>query len=99
MKYLQAIERYYELDNWITETFSIQQIETQNKADLVQLIVNKYSIEKGAVIGDRLSDINAAKSNGLVAIGCNFDFAQEDELSQADIKINNLLELKTVLDI
>jgi phosphoglycolate phosphatase-like HAD superfamily hydrolase len=97
IEYLNAIVRYYNLDQWVTETFSIQQIQTQNKSDLVGTIVAKYHIEKGVVIGDRLSDINAAKSNGLLAIGCNFDFAQEDELSQADIKIDSLLELKTII--
>ena len=68
-----------------------------NKSDLVKTIVEKYGITNGAVVGDRLSDINAAKDNGLVAIGCNFDFAQEDELSQADIVIDELIELKTIV--
>ncbi|MEB8704713.1 nucleosidase, partial [Bacillus cereus] len=48
-------------------------------------------------VGDRLSDINAAKDNGLLAIGCNFDFAQEDELAQADIVIDDLIDLKRIL--
>ncbi|NOU96632.1 HAD hydrolase-like protein [Paenibacillus sp. LMG 31456] len=96
-EYLTAIVNYYNLDNWVTETFSIQQIESLNKSDLVKTIVEKYGITNGAVIGDRLSDINAAKDNGLVAIGCNFDFAQEDELSQADIVIDGLIELKTIV--
>lgn len=59
--------------------------------------MNKYDIKEAAVVGDRLSDINAAKDNGLIAIGCNFDFAQEDELAQADIVIEDLLELKGIL--
>ena len=50
-------------------------------------------------MGDRLSDINAAKDNGLVAIGCNFDFAQSDELTQSDIVINDLIERKTLLPV
>ena len=29
-----------------------------------------------------------------IAVGCNFDFAQEDELVQADIVIDDLMELK-----
>jgi hypothetical protein len=33
-----------------------------------------------------------------MAIGCNFDFAQGDELSQADIKIDSLLELRMILE-
>lgn len=95
-EYLKTIVSHYNLDKWVTETFSIQQISTQDKADLVQSILKKYKIEKGAVIGDRLSDINAAKNNGLISIGCNFDFAQEDELAQADIIIDSLLELKPI---
>ncbi|TKH05950.1 5'-methylthioadenosine nucleosidase, partial [Bacillus wiedmannii] len=88
---------YYDLDQWVTETFSIEQINSLNKSDLVKNILNKYDIKEAAVVGDRLSDINAAKDNGLIAIGCNFDFAQEDELAQADIVIDDLLELKGIL--
>lgn len=96
-EYLQAIVRYYHLENWVTETFSIQQIQTLDKGDLVKTIIKKYDIKKAAVVGDRLSDINAAKDNGLIAIGCNFDFAQDDELAQADFVINDLMELQTIL--
>jgi adenosylhomocysteine nucleosidase len=59
--------------------------------------MDRYGITNGAVVGDRLSDIKAAKDNGLVAIGCRFDFAQEDELAQADIVIDDLMELKTIV--
>lgn len=97
MEYLAAIVNYYNLDNWVTETFSIQQIESLNKSDLVRIIVDKYHITHGAVVGDRISDINAAKDNGLVAVGCDFDFAQEDELSLADIVIEDLNELKSIV--
>lgn len=96
-EYLKAIVSYYHLDEWVTGTFSIQQIESLNKSDLVQSIIKKYGITNGAVVGDRLSDINAAKDNGLVSIGCNFDFAREDELSQADMVIDDLTELQTIL--
>ncbi len=95
--YLQAIVGHYGLDEWVTETFSIQQIESLNKSDLVQSIIEKYNITNGAVVGDRLSDINAAKDNGLVSVGCNFDFAREDELAQADFVIDDLKELQSLL--
>ena len=96
-EYLETIVKFCRLDRWITETFSIQQISSLDKGDLVAEIVKKYSIESGAVIGDRLSDINAARSNNLLAIGCRFDFAQETELAQADYVIEDLVELKTLL--
>jgi phosphoglycolate phosphatase-like HAD superfamily hydrolase len=96
-EYLNTIVSYYNLGHWIMETFSIQQIESLNKSDLVKCIIQKYGITHAAVVGDRLSDINAAKDNGLIAIGCNFDFAQEGELNQADLVIDDLIELKTIV--
>ncbi|CAM5194955.1 Phosphoglycolate phosphatase-like HAD superfamily hydrolase OS=Ureibacillus acetophenoni OX=614649 GN=SAMN05877842_11965 PE=4 SV=1 [Ureibacillus acetophenoni] len=95
--YLRAIVDFYHLGEWVTETFSIQQINSMNKSDLVRSVIDKYSVTSGAVVGDRLSDIKAAKDNGLVAIGCRFDFAREEELAQADFVINDLMELKDVL--
>ncbi|MCM3585709.1 HAD hydrolase-like protein [Mesobacillus maritimus] len=97
VEYLKAIVSYYQLDHWVTETFSIQQIQTLDKGDLVKKIIKKYDLTNAAVVGDRLSDLNAAKDNGLFAIGCKFDFAQEDELAQADFVIDDLMELKTIL--
>ncbi|MBU0903585.1 MAG: HAD hydrolase-like protein [Firmicutes bacterium] len=96
-EYLKAIVSYYGLDQWVTETFSIQQIHTQNKTDLVTEIMNLHGITNGMVIGDRLSDIQAAKHNNLHSIGCRFDFSQENELAQADFVIDDLMEIRDVL--
>ncbi|MCR8848482.1 HAD hydrolase-like protein [Rossellomorea sp. SC111] len=93
IEYLNTIVDYYGLDQWVSETFSIQHIESLNKSDLVRHIVGKYEMTSGAVVGDRLSDILAAKDNGLLSIGCRFDFAREEELAQADVIIEDLLEL------
>lgn len=95
--YLNAIVSTYQLDQWVTETFSIEQIDSLNKSDLVGKIVEKYGITNGAVVGDRLSDFQAAKDNGLVAIGCNFDFAKEEELAKADFMMDDFLQLKGIL--
>ena len=94
--YLQTIVTHYELDRWITATYSIQQIDTLDKGDLVAEIVKKYELQEGFVVGDRLSDISAARANGLISIGCRFDFAQEVELQEANYVVNHLAE---VLDI
>ncbi len=98
-EYLQAIVSHYRLDRWVAETCSIEQMESGNKSDLVRFIMQKYQIEEGAVVGDRLSDINAAKDNGLLAVGCDFDFAQATELAQADIIIGDLIELKAIIGV
>ena len=95
-EYLQAIVDHYQLNQWVTDTFSIEQIQSLDKADLVKSIVEKYRLNKAAVIGDRLSDIQAAKDNGFISIGCRFDYAREEELSKADMIIDDLKELKII---
>lgn len=94
--YLESIVKHYQLQKWVTEVFSIQQIQSKEKSDLVRMILAKHKIHSGAVVGDRLSDIKAAKLNGLHAIGCRFDFAQEDELTQADFIVDDLMEIKEI---
>lgn len=96
-KYLKAIVSYYGLDQWVNDTYSIQQIHTQHKTDLVTEIIKLHGIKDGMVIGDRLSDIQAAKQNDLHSIGCRFDFSQENELAQADFIIDDLMEIRDVL--
>ncbi|WP_282034062.1 HAD family hydrolase [Metabacillus indicus] len=97
-RYLQTIVDHYGLAEWITETFSIQQIDSQNKSDLVGSILLKYNLNAGAVVGDRLSDILAAKDNHLKAIGCRFDFSEREELAQADFIVDDLMEADQILN-
>lgn len=93
VEYLQAIVEKYGLHRWIRRTYSIQMINSGDKSELVKKVLTENEITKGAVVGDRYSDIKAAKDNGLVAIGCQFDFSQPDELAKADVVIQNLTEL------
>ncbi len=96
-EYLHSIATYYQLNKYVTEIFSIQQIECLDKGLLAEMILKKYHLSEGFVVGDRLSDIQSAKMNSLTAIGCRFDFAQEAELEHADYIINELLELKSIM--
>lgn len=97
VEYLQAIVDTYELNRFITKVYSIQSISSGHKSDLVKNVVEENNIVKGTVVGDRLSDINAAKDNALKAVGVNFDFAQVMELEKADKVIDNLKELNVLL--
>jgi phosphoglycolate phosphatase-like HAD superfamily hydrolase len=97
VKYLNAIIEHYGLDEWINEAFSIEQIDSLDKSELVKIILKNYNISKAVVIGDRLSDFRAAKDNGLVSIGCNFDFARQEELIHADKIVNDFWELPSII--
>ncbi|XXM71142.1 HAD hydrolase-like protein [Lysinibacillus sphaericus] len=91
--YLESIVKYYKLDRWLDAAYSIKHVDSLLKSDLVHMICMQHGIKNGAVVGDRLSDITAAKENGLLAVGCRFDFSQEHELKQADAVIEDLIEL------
>lgn len=96
-KYLQAIVDYYELNRWISETCSIEDIHSGNKTDLVKSIVKRNGLTQAAVVGDRLSDFEAARGNQLLSIGCRFDFSKEEELQQADYIVNDLEDILLLL--
>ncbi len=92
-EYLDAIVKTFTLDRYIESVYSIDRIASGNKSELVTLVKEENHIETGFVVGDRSSDILAAKDNHLQSIGVRFDFAQEDELSLADYVIDSLGEL------
>jgi len=88
--YLSAIVRTYGLEVYIDHVYSIEDIASGNKSALVREICQTHDITSGYVVGDRLSDFKAAHANGLLAIGCQFDFAQEQELAVADRVVQEL---------
>lgn len=96
-EYLQAIVETYKLNRFIEGTYSIQSIPSGHKSDLVRSVIEENSIQAGAVVGDRSSDIQAARDNQLFSIGVRFDFAQESELQKAHIVIDNLQEIPSAL--
>ncbi|WP_285399145.1 HAD hydrolase-like protein [Lysinibacillus sp. fls2-241-R2A-57] len=93
VEYLQAIVETYQLQRFIKGTYSIQAVSSGHKSDLVKKVIEENDILGGAVVGDRSSDIQAARDNQLLSVGVRFDFAQETELQNADIVIDNLNEL------
>lgn len=95
--YLQAIVDAFELRPYFTGIYSIQQIDSLDKAKLVELAKAEHKVTEGFVVGDRLSDINAAKANQLQAIGVDFDFAQQEELVQADYVVTSLYDIINVI--
>ncbi|KSU50860.1 nucleosidase [Exiguobacterium indicum] len=88
--YLSAIVTTYGLEAYIDHVYSIEDIRSGDKSALVREICKTHAISSGYVVGDRLSDFKAAHTNGLLAIGCQFDFAQEQELAVADRVVNEL---------
>ncbi|MEG0385120.1 MAG: HAD hydrolase-like protein [Solibacillus sp.] len=95
--YLQAIVTHYELDRWIKKVYSIEQIASRDKSLLVHKVIEENNVANGFVIGDRLSDFQAAKDNHLQSIGVRFDFAQQQELETADFVVEQFSAILAII--
>lgn len=83
-EYIEAICDEYGLKPLFTDLYSAGRFHTRSKNDLVAKLLRDYQIKQAVMVGDRRSDIEAGKSNGLFTIGCDFGFAREGELDGAD---------------
>ncbi|WP_338042092.1 HAD hydrolase-like protein [Exiguobacterium oxidotolerans] len=95
--YLAAIVEQFALDRYLTGVYSIEDVDSLDKAELVRMIRTKHGLREGYVVGDRQSDFTAAKENGWPAIGCRFDFAQEVELATAEHVVDDLLTITQIV--
>ncbi len=67
------------------------------KQQLVRRILQKFGNPGTAVIGDRIHDIEAARENNALSVGCLYGYGKE-EPHQADITINSFTELADIFE-
>lgn len=92
-RYLAAIRTAFLLERYFIDFYSLDRFSLSSKSALVKQLLNDYQIERAALVGDRRSDIQAAKDNGIWSIGCRFGFAAGEELAEADVVIEQFCEL------
>ncbi|MCM3146120.1 HAD hydrolase-like protein [Brevibacillus sp. MER 51] len=92
-EYIDAICQEYELKPLMTDLYSAGRFRTHSKNDLVAKLLSDYKIGQAVMVGDRHSDVEAGKTNGLFTIGCDFGFAKPGELDGADIIITSFSQL------
>jgi phosphoglycolate phosphatase len=95
-RYLAVIRTAFQLERYFTDFYSLDRFSLPSKSALVKQLLNDYQIERAVMVGDRCSDIEAAKDNGIWAIGCRFGFANDEELRGADVIIHQFSEIGSV---
>ncbi len=95
-RYLAAIRTAFLLERYFIDFYSLDRFSLMSKSALVKQLLNDYGIEKAVMVGDRRSDIQAAKDNGIWSIGCRFGFANDEELRGADVIIHQFSEIGSV---
>ena len=96
-EYIRAICERFEISELFTDLYSAGRFQTDSKDDLVAKLLHDHQIQKAVMVGDRKSDIQAGKANGLYTVGCCFGFADEGELAGADQLIHSFQEMKSIL--
>ncbi|RDE23644.1 HAD hydrolase-like protein [Parageobacillus thermoglucosidasius] len=96
-RYLAAIWTAFQLERYFIDCYSLDRFSLPAKSALVKQLLNDYKIESAVMVGDRGSDIQAAKENGLWSIGCLFGFASAEELRGADVIIQQFSEIGPAL--
>lgn len=95
--YVRAILETFQVIHLFTGLYTAVQYQTKTKVDLVRLLLEEYPADGGYMVGDRESDVEAGKENGLTVVGCRFGYANEHELEKADYVISSMKELLSLL--
>jgi phosphoglycolate phosphatase len=74
--------------------YSAGEFQTRSKVVLVKMLMDTYGVSSAWMVGDRSSDVEAGKENGLIVVGCDYaGFRKEGELEEADVRIRDFSEL------
>ncbi|GGD74246.1 HAD family hydrolase [Paenibacillus nasutitermitis] len=93
-RYVKEIVRLKSLSELFEGLYSAGEYETSTKVDLVARLLKDYNLEYAWMIGDRSSDVEAGKGNGLGVIGCAYAvYGRKEELDGADRLIGDFREL------
>ncbi|MHA2073221.1 MAG: HAD family hydrolase, partial [Candidatus Hodarchaeales archaeon] len=96
--YIEAAINRFHLNRFFDEIFAAGMFPGKDKKWMVQNLVKKLSSSQFMVVGDRYHDIEAAKANNGIAVGCKYGYGRK-EIEKADVVISSFIELLSILDI
>lgn len=98
-EYLDAIIETYDLGQLIAhEPVTVNYTSIKSKGDILAEYIRLFDMKKRLVmVGDRKSDMVAARENGAYFIGCAFGHAGDDEIAGADAIVYGMDEIEAVI--
>ncbi len=90
--YVTGVAEYH-FSGLFEAVYSAGGYQTRSKVDLVKLILQRFKDGEYIMVGDRSSDIEAGKKNGLLTIGCNYGFGKVEELVDADHLVTDFKQI------
>lgn len=98
--YMHFVLDTFHLRSYFSETWCAGEHGTLNKADLILGILATLDVwpDRAVMVGDRNSDIIAAKSAGTWSVGCDWGFASGNEFDGAEHVIHSFAELAPLVE-
>ncbi|WP_219835996.1 HAD family hydrolase [Paenibacillus sp. R14(2021)] len=93
--YVKEVARYRGIAPLFEGLYSAGEYGTLSKVHLVERLLKDHGITSAWMIGDRSSDVEAGKKNGLQVVGCAYAvYGRKEELNGADALISDFRELQ-----
>lgn len=97
IKYMERHKRVFGLERFFDYFYCCEEFDFIPKYQIFRLI-NLQHKGQYIVIGDRFHDIETADRNGLRSIGCGYGYGSAEELSKADVIVNDITEIPEAVE-
>lgn len=95
--YVKGVAEHKGIASFFDGIYSAGEYETASKVDLVAKLLSDHHLPGSQsvwMVGDRSSDIEAGRGNGLKTVGCAYArYGRASELADADVTISDFREL------
>ena len=100
-EYITAILETYSLDRYLAAPVKVVNYnEVKTKSDILAWYKKNLLItETFVMVGDRSSDLKAARDNNAFFIGCAFGHAGDDEVKGADVIVHKITDVRQKLPV
>ena len=95
--YVEAILDTYNLKRFFSEPFIYSEGAVKNKTDIIDMYLKLNPGIEIIMIGDRYTDLAAARENGVPVLGCAFGHAGADEIEGEKYIVNSFSEIPEIL--
>jgi phosphoglycolate phosphatase-like HAD superfamily hydrolase len=96
--YVKGVARHKGIAGLFEGLYSAGEHGTATKVELVARLLRENGVERAWMVGDRSSDVEAGKGNGLVVVGCAYAvYGRKEELQGADALISDFGDLLELL--
>ncbi|MCE9583220.1 MAG: HAD family hydrolase [Planctomycetes bacterium] len=97
--YFDATWKALGLESFFSVGLCIDDAPGGTKSDLVKRAAASLGTLRGAMVGDKVYDIDAGRANGFSTIGCTWGYGSPGELAGADHLIDDIRRLPPLLGI